>query len=59
MGVVDDVLWPQLFTVASWRRGNSAETKRGKWADRLGTIQVDLQFSTFQFYSLPVEHSET
>jgi hypothetical protein len=37
-----DVLWPQLFTVALWRRGNSAEITRGKWADRLGTIQIDL-----------------
>lgn len=41
MGVVDDALWPQLFTVALWWRGNSAEITRGRWADRLGSIQFN------------------
>lgn len=37
-GVVDGALWPQLFTVALWWRGNSAEITRGRWADRLRSI---------------------
>jgi hypothetical protein len=38
MGVVDDALWPQLFTVSLSWRGNSAEITRGRWADRLQSI---------------------
>ena len=51
MGVVDDALWPQLFTVALWRRGNSAEITRGRWADRLGSIQFD--HLHFNFNNIP------
>ena len=45
-GVVDDVQWPQLFTVALWRRGNCAEITRGKWADRPWNYTNRSTFST-------------